>query len=430
MNLFWQIPDGAAIAAGHFPHRVETAIESGPLVAQEWLFELVVGWLATHGLYALVVVACALGAAATPLLVFAIVRTAGIGTLAAGAVAFLAAGSRFAAAAVRPETFAVDALALELFVLVEGASVWWLLPIVALWSNVHASAPLGVAAPALIAAGVFVSGRGRRPAFRRAVKATVIAAGATLCTPHGFTLWSYAWHLAVLPNPVTADLDAWKPLALWSPAGVLTVLPGLAVLVAFGAVMRRQTVPELFVAGAVLAATIVHVRTAVFLPVAWALPLARTLDERSRLGTFSRKEPRAPLLALVPFCAFFLLTTPLPIGATPERSGPWERAAAIAAAHHLSGNTYTAYDWAAYLTYRRLPVRPLIDAHGDPYPPSVWADARALEHLSPNWDDVLRRRAIRVVIVRSDAPLAQALARRNGWALVEKRNDVIAFQRR
>ncbi|MDB5095123.1 MAG: hypothetical protein JWO85_3224 [Candidatus Eremiobacteraeota bacterium] len=429
MNLFWQIPDGVAIAHGHFPQRVETAIESGPLVAQEWLFEVAVGWLATHGLYPLVVVGCALAGAATPLLVYALARTGGCGTLAAGVVAFLAAGSRLAAAAVRPETLAVDAFALELLVLAGRASVWWIFPVVLLWANVHASVPLGVIAPVLVSAGTLVTSGARSTAFRRAAAASALALGATLATPHGVGLWVYAWQLAIAPNPVTAQLEAWRSLSLMSPAGVLTVIPGLAVLIAVGAVIRRRTVPELLVAGVVLAATIVHARAAVFLPVAWALPLARALDERTHIGALARAAPRAPLLALIPFCAFFALSAPA-IQPAPDRDGPWRSAAAIAADHHLAGNTYTDYGWAAYLTYRGLPLRPLIDGHGDPYPPSVWADAAALEHLAPNWDEVLRRRSIRVVIVAAQAPIAQALALRTDWVLVERRRGVIAYVRR
>jgi hypothetical protein len=430
MNLFWQIPDGVAIAHGHVPQRVETAIESGPLVAQEWLFEVAVGWLATHGLYSLFIVGCALAAAATPLLVYALARTAGCGTLAAGVVAFLAAGSRLAAAAVRPETFAVDAFALELLVLLGRAPVWWIIPIVVLWANVHASVPLGVTAAALFAVGTLVASGARSTAFRRAAAATGLAACATLATPHGAGLWAYAWRLAVVPNHVTADLEAWRPLSLLSPAGVLTVIPGLMVLLALGVVIRKRTVPELLVAGVILAAAIVHVRAAVFLPVSWALPLSRTLDERTCLGALARAAPRAPMLALIPFCAWVALSVPGAIHQSPDRDGPWRTAAAIAADHHLAGNAYTDYGWAAYLTYRGLPLRPLIDGHGDPYPASVWADAASLEHLAPNWDDVLQRRNIRVVIVAVEAPIAQALALRSDWALVERRHGVVAYVRR
>ena len=86
-------------------------------MSQEWLFEAGLAWCAQHGFYGLFLVVCALAAAPMPLIVYAAVRAFGIGDVAAGVVALLVVGSRFAGSALRPETFAVDGFALELLLL-------------------------------------------------------------------------------------------------------------------------------------------------------------------------------------------------------------------------------------------------------------------------------------------------------------------------
>jgi len=122
LNVFWQIPDGAQVLAGHIPSSVAYAISSGPLVEQEWLFEGILAWFVRHDAYGSFVIVCALAAAAAPLLVYAAVRAFGAGDLGAGVAAFLLIGARFSASAVRAETFAVDAFALELYVLASGGA--------------------------------------------------------------------------------------------------------------------------------------------------------------------------------------------------------------------------------------------------------------------------------------------------------------------
>jgi hypothetical protein len=76
-----------------------------------------------------------------------------------------------------------------------------------------------------------------------------------------------------------------------------------------------------------------------------------------------------------------------------------------------------------------LPVRLLIDAHGDPYTKDVWDDHLALEKAHANWRDVLGRRHIRVVVVPLDSPLAQAMLFEPSWRRVDVRDGIVAFRK-
>jgi hypothetical protein len=430
LNMFWQIPDGLEILHGHFPATVSYAIASGPLVSQEWLYEAAMAWFVQHGWYGAFVIMCALAAAATPLLVYAAARAYGIADLTSGIAAFLVVGSRLAASSVRPETFAVDAFALELLVLASPRRAWWIVPTVLLWANVHASVILAPCSALLAAGAGAFARRGIDAEVRRALGVAGLAAAATLATPYGVRLWSYAFGLAFGANPARAHLDVWRPLSFDIAGSVTAVLPGLLILLCCGVVAKRRYAAELAIAALCFALTLLHARYAMFLVVAWAPLIARSLENRTALGAVAGRRPAAPVFALVPL-AIYALFAAVPVLRVPaEGRGPWQAAAALASEQHLQGNAYAPYVWAAYLHERGLPLRLLIDAHGDPFPRDVWDDHLALQDLHPNWRDVLSRRQIGVVILPVDAPLAQALLGEPAWRRMGERSGIVAFARR
>lgn len=429
LNIYWQIPDGIEILHGHFPSFVSYAITSGPVVSQEWLFEAVLAWAASHQMFGPFAIACGLAAAATPPLTYLAVRSFGIGDAAAGIAAFLVVGARFAGSGVRPETFAIDAFAVEMLVLARNRDPLLVLPATLIWANVHASVVIAPVVALVYAAAQFSVERRVGAATRHALKVTALTAFATFVTPHGVRLWSYALALTIGSNPARQHLDVWKPLAFDSPGSILAVLPGLLILICLGAVVKRRHTGELMVAALYFALSLLHTRYSLFLVVAWAPVLARTLEERTGIIQKSSRHPTVSTLFLAPcfIYAFFYgaAVARLPI----DSEGPWRAAAAIVSEHRLHGNTYAPYVWSAYLHWRRLPLRLLIDAHGDPYPSDVWDDHLALEKVRRDWRDVLQRRHIELVVVPSDSALAQALMLDPLWHSIETRGGIVAFER-
>lgn len=427
LNMFWQIPDGEEILRGHIPTTIPYAISAGPLVSQEWLYEAAMAWFALHHAYGAFALICALAAGATPLLTYAVVRAFGVEDVTAGIAAFLTLGSRFAGSATRPETFAVDAFALMLYLLARGRGTIWLVPTVVSWANLHASVVLAPFIALTFALCQIFAHRAVDTTVRRSLWATVAITLSTLVTPLGFGLWSYAFALAVAPNPTREHLDAWRALAFDVPGVVTGVLPGLLVLICCGAIVRRRFVPELAIASIWFVVTLAHERYAMFLSVAWATVIARSLDVRTPISRFSTMRPQASIVALFPIALYVIFVGVRVLGTSLEPAGVWQNAARLARDNRLSGNTYAPYIWAAYLHWQKLPLRLLIDSHGDPYRRDVWNDHLALENVRPNWREVLTRRSIRVVIVPDDTPLAAALSLDRSWSIVEKRSGIDAF---
>ena len=268
--------------------------------------------------------------------------------------------------------------------------------------------------------------------FAKVRRSFIVAASiavATLVTPHGVKLWSYAFGLAVASNPTREHLDAWRALAFDVPGALTAVLPGLLLLVVFGIQRSRRYTSEILVGALCLVLTIMHARYSMFLAAGWAPLIARSLDHQAPFVALARSHPRVSPIAVLPaiLLALFIGITKL---STPvEPVGPWQSAASIVADHGLRGNAYAPYAWAAFLHWRGLPVRLLIDAHGDPYPKDVWDDSVALEKVRANWRDVLRRRNIETVVVPLDSPLAQAMLPEPSWRRIETRDGIVAFQR-
>jgi len=427
--MFWQIPDGQQILLGHLPTTIPYAIQSGPLLSQEWMFEAVLAWAAQHSVYGSFVILCALAAAATPIFVYWAIRAFGISDVAAGIVAFLVVGSRFVGSAIRPETFAVDAFAIELFLLAQIKNRAWMIPVVVFWANLHASVVLAPIAAFAFFAGEFLN---QKTFNRPVIQSLTLAIGvvlATLITPHGFHLWSYAFSLAVAPNPTREHLDTWRALTFDGPGSLAAVLPGLLLIGCFGIVRLRQYTSEIILAIICLILTITHERYAMFLVAGWAPALARSLDMRAGLEKLAAQRPRTTILAILPLIVF-AVASGIPKLSTPvEPVGPWQAAAGIITDHHLAGNTYAPYMWAAYLPYRHLPVRLLIDAHGDPYGTAVWDDHLSLRNVRSNWRDVLVRRQITLVVMPVDSALAQAMLLDTSWRQVETRDGIVALSK-
>jgi hypothetical protein len=178
-----------------------------------------------------------------------------------------------------------------------------------------------------------------------------------------------------------------------------------------------------------------HARYDLFLIVAWSPLIAQALEARTRLGALAL--PGIPAkrswlfpVAIVPLAIFALWHGAVATRSPADPPGDWRAAATLVKDHHLSGNTYAPYEWAAYLHWRGLPIRLLIDAHGDPYPKDVWADHLALLFVHPGWREVLARRHIGVVIMPVDTPLAQALSLDPWWLKVGTLDKVVAYESR
>ena len=284
----WLVAMGRiVIERGSIPNDVPYAAASSsdwnnvPVLAELSFYGLDAA-LGDHGLLlaqlAAVVLACALLAAG--------IRRAGVGHAAAAlSLLLVAAASLSAFAVVRVQLFSLVLFPLLLLLLRSEARaptrlIWLVVPLFALWSNLHGAVLVGVA----VAGAYLILERGRRRPLESA--AILLLSGlALLATPAlGGTASYYA---GVLQNEAAArGAGLWAPLSLTAPFDVLFLAAALPLLAL--ALRSRPSLWELGALAGLVLLTIQSARGGVWLAFMLAVPAAsglRQLRERPiRLG--------------------------------------------------------------------------------------------------------------------------------------------------
>lgn len=241
------------------------------------------------------------------------IRSAGVGHAAAAlSLLLVAVASLSAFAVVRVQLFSLVLFPLLLLLLRSEARtptrlIWLVVPLFALWSNLHGAALVGMA----VAGAYFILERGRRRPMESA--AILFLSGlAILATPAlGGTAFYYA---SVLENEAAArGVGLWAPLSLASPFDVVFLAAALPLLAL--ALRSRPSLWELGALAGLVLLTIQSARGGVWLAFMLAVPAAsglRPLRERPiRLGRV--------LLGLTASIAIAsVLRGPLPVGVSEE----------------------------------------------------------------------------------------------------------------
>ncbi len=217
-------------------------------------------------------------------------RRAGAGDGAtAGALALLALGTLSALAVVRLQTlsllpYAVLVLLLRAEHRRPGRRVWLLVPLTALWGNLHGGVLAGVA----VSGCYLLLSRARGRPLESAL-VLVAQAGAVALTPAlGGTP---AYYLGVLGNEAARQsVGLWAPLDLGAPLDVLTVVAGLAL--AGGALRHRRPLWEYAAGLGLLVATVGTARHGVWLLLLLAAPAAAGMTRGPRPALVLRAPAR------------------------------------------------------------------------------------------------------------------------------------------
>ncbi len=346
----------------------------------------------------------------------------------AGGIAF-AAVAALAIAALHAEARGASPRAIAVCTAFAGfAFVWALecespwcyaaLPIAALWSNLHASAMLAPVVAGIYALGAVLEERGFGPRSRRGALLCAGALAAICCNPFGWHLPAYA--ISLFGNPIKAYISEWKVTDLDDLSFAFGALPLLLLGTIYG-VRRDGRWSDLLVLGA-FAVLLLSAARNVGLFGLVALPLVAPALSR-RVAFFAASPPVAATrtdrlfavalpavtLALALVVAVQLVrTAPAPTGLAN---------APLAALEKLPGDhrlLCADFAWCG-LVVGAPNVRVFLDGRADPYPPKVWDDFAAIVRVSGAWRTTLDRRGVDAVVVKSGAPLDQALALARGW---------------
>jgi hypothetical protein len=264
--------------------------------------------------------------------------------------------------------------------------LWWAVPVIALWSNVHVECVFGVLAIALFGFGEVV-----RPAVlarRDAGRVLAIAACCTiglLVNPYGWGLFHYLYENASVPQILgiaelrPAYLPTYRAFFAYVAIAALILL----------SLPRRLTAWEgvTLLVFAALGARYLRLTPLVFLTT--APMLASRLTRWSARGLDARAALAVALAAGV-----FLSRVPLTVmvggmrtgGTHPEVMFP-ERALSFARTEGLKGPVFNSHNLGGWLAWTMYPdVRVFQDSRLQAYPPEHFRGILAASRSQPAWD--------------------------------------------
>jgi hypothetical protein len=316
---------------------------------------------------------------------------------------------------------------------------WLLIPLLAVWANLHGSVLLGTGLTVCYAA--FRAARAAISRDRRAIGAYLLlgagAVAAVLCTPYGTAVLGYYRH--VLGNPVLARyINRWAPPSPRDPATFILAVLALAVLAAVIVAWRRGARPDPALATAcviLLGLALTAARNADWFAITGVLLGANALA-RSRTGPLSAVSnwfSRAIAVLFAGIAAASVVT----LAVTPARHfellvprGAVNAAADLAAREptwRILGDAYTgtALLWLRPDTFGRVGF----DVRFEQY--SRTQLAAYFDYIfarGAHWDRVTRGYQV-LVISRNDSALVRAVARLPGWRPAYSDSHGVVYRR-
>lgn len=204
-DLWWHLRTGDVITDRGVPRTdpFSWTVPGREWVAHEWLTDVVLWLTWSAGGHPALIVLFGLIATGAFWLAYLVARTVGVRRLPAASLAAAAAVGSAVIVGVRPQVLNLVGLAAVMLVLERVrvgqwkiGRLWWLVPIMVLWVNLHAGYLTGFAVLAVWIVGEWWSARTNRPALDPAGrsllwKVTAVAALATIVNPNGLALWRY-----------------------------------------------------------------------------------------------------------------------------------------------------------------------------------------------------------------------------------------------
>lgn len=332
--------------------------------------------------------------------------------------------------------------------------IWLLVPLLAVWTNVHGAFPAGIVVIGAAAAGSVAEAwlRGERH-WRQWVQAgryLAVAAAASLATlanPFGWGVHLHIWGYLRSDWIRNVVQEFQAPNFRNENATHFEVLLFLGLLAVPGLLRRREITPALWIAGfghlALTSARHIPVFVAVTLPwIAaevehwWRLAMSGA-GRNSVRGIFAAlSRDLNPGLRRTSVWGFAVVAVLIGIGAPVKwpRDFPSELFPSGLVARHgellATNRVLTVDQWADYLIYHHYPrQRVFVDGRSDFYGPELGNEYIALMNGRYDWRELLAKHGFEVALVPLEWPLSSLLKEARGWRVLEDDGKAILFTR-
>jgi len=300
-------------------------------------------------------------------------------------------------------------------------------PIVAVWANLHGSFVLG---PIAIGLGAVQDLAERDSLLPRTVLVGLAATAATLLNPLGPHVWSYVWDLT--NNPVIArTIQEWRRPTLdpregirfgFSLAFFVTVVAAVVFVARSGA---RPRWPLMLALVAFAVPGFDSIRGIFWWGMAAPVVVAQALPRERRVHEASGPVNLANTAIVIVLCLIpavgVLRWLPYRDGSLPPQAmmsfAPFAVTEELRSTLEPGEPFFNAQLWGSWFEFA-LPDHPVVsDSRIEVIPGTAWNDYLAVSRAGEGWQSTLDRWGIRVVALRRDqqAPLIAAMQDDPGW---------------
>lgn len=409
-----------------------------PFFYQSWLAALAFLKIFQAGGFALTFFLRAVIIAVTYILLWTLVREAGVGPRLAGLLILLAALAGSSNWSFRPQLFIYPIFVLLLSILSKWTQgerrVLWMLPILSmLWVNLHGSFPLF-----FILGGIaFLFGKGDKKELAFALGVSGIA---LFINPHGVYVLGYVKDMLSAPSNQLFSVE-WMPMVNrgWQANLFYTWLLLFAPLAAISP--RKLSMLEwiyFIFFGWMALLGVRYVIWFLFVMVILTAKLLAEWDAHYLEGPVQNEKPAinifaASLLLLIPFTLLpgFRDSWWADAPRAYDSANPIEATEWLAAHPELEGPLWSDFNHGSYLIFA-LPSRPVwIDTRFELYPPEQWEKYIAIASASQQWQELLDEEGIQLVMLSTggEPSLISAMQDSAQWCEEYRDEDAFIFSR-
>lgn len=417
-DVWWHLRTGELVVESGFTTTDPWSHAStNPWLLHEWASEVVMYAAYWIGGYRGVIVLHAVVMLGLAVIILRSVRQVSTPVVAVG-IGSLALVGVFLGSAERPQLVSWCLLAAVLPALRratdQGRAPWWLIPVVAVWANLH-----GLWAAALVLFAFLTAGRALQVgvrnwgAYRSFIAVGLLAFAAASLTPNGPALLLAPLHVRTYAKFV----GEWNAPSLLHPFFAASYLLLAIVVVGWARNGRRVDPTQIaFVIGACLV-SLPYIRTMPILAIAMAPLAAASLAEQLasrgivyRQNTANRVLSGALVAASVVLAVLWLPQVP-PVA----RDAPWGASAALDA---LPGRAKVLNEYAlgGWLLWTARDTSPAIDGRTEIYSPEYVTDALRAPRAAPGWRKFVVENQFDAAWIGKRSPLTPRL-RDIGWTV-------------
>jgi hypothetical protein len=354
----------------------------------------------------------------------------------------LGAAASFPLFGVRPQmlTLLLASVYIALLEKFDTRRLWWLVPLMLLWVNLHAGFALGLALIGLYITRAVLDREWNQ--IRPLLIVLILCTAVVPLNPNGFRMFSYPYETLTSPS-MAAFIQEWASPDFHK----VTYLPLAILLLSTFAVMAlsptRPRLGEIFL---VLMTALGALRSVRHIPIfsLFAVPvfanhLWTVAKDRGWDKWLTGAEARPTGIKLL--INIILLLAPLALAVTrvwdfASHQRKYESirnpvaAVEFLKSKRLPGPIYNRYGWGGYLIYQLYPeYRVYIDGRADVYGDAFFTETMQVYDGVGNWKEPLDRYGIQTVIIDPNVALSTLLRSNNEWSKIYEDDQAVIFTR-